>query len=103
MASNKSKKAAQAPKYVVVRTYSAGVHCGELVKRSGKEATLRNSRRIWSWQGAFTLSAIAMRGVGAGSRLSCPVGEIDLTEVIEVITCAPEGEKCLREFAEHKG
>jgi len=26
-------------KYVVVRTYSAGVHAGELVSRDGKEVT----------------------------------------------------------------
>ena len=37
--------------YVVVRTYSAGVHCGKLENRNGREVTLKETRRIWSWKG----------------------------------------------------
>ncbi len=83
--------------YVVVRTYSAGVHVGTLAKQSndGKRLTLTGARRIWSWKGANTLHEIALRGVGAGSRVSDPVTEIELTEAIEVIRCAPEGQKAL--------
>ena len=33
-------------KYVLIRTYSAGVHVGELVSRKGKEVVLANTRRI---------------------------------------------------------
>jgi hypothetical protein len=89
------KKQTASGKYVVIRTYSAGVHCGELVSRDGKEATLRNARRIWRWQGANTLSEIANRGVGDGSRVSETVSEITLTEVIEVITASDAGQKNL--------
>ncbi len=39
MATTKKKTETKTP-YVVVRTYSAGVHVGELVKRDGKEVTL---------------------------------------------------------------
>lgn len=88
-------------RYVVVRTYSAGVHCGEITAQNGKEVTLQHARRIWSWEGAFTLSAVATAGVGKGSRLSVEVPRIDLTEAIEVIDTTPEGEKCLREFKAH--
>ena len=77
-------------KAVIVRTYSAGVHFGYLVKREGKEVTLERSRRLWSWKGANTLSEIATAGVGAGSRVAAPVG-IVLTEAIEIIDCAPAG------------
>jgi hypothetical protein len=83
-------------KYVLIRTYSAGVHIGVLLSHNGKEATLTDSRRIWSWQGAFTLSEISQRGVGAGSRLSLAVPAIVLTEVIEVIPCSAEAEAQLR-------
>ena len=82
--------------YVVVRTYSAGVHVGELVDRRDKEVTLANARRIWSWQGANTLNEIALRGVGKGSRVSEPVSRIILTEAIEILECTPEGEGALR-------
>ena len=74
--------------YVVVRTYSAGVHVGDLVSRKGKEVTLKNARRIWRWQGANTLNEIALHGVGAGSRVSEAVPNIVLTEAIEVITAS---------------
>ena len=83
-------------KYVVIRTYSAGVHIGVLLSHNGKEATLTDARRIWSWQGAFTLSEISQRGVGKESRLSITVPEIRLTEVIEIIQCSANAEAQLR-------
>lgn len=49
-------------KYVIVRTYSAGVFAGELESRTGQEVVLRNARRIWYWVGAATLSQLAMEG-----------------------------------------
>jgi hypothetical protein len=83
--------------YVVVRTYSAGVHIGTLAKQSadGKRLTLTGARRIWSWKGANTLHEIALHGVAKESRVSEVVSEIDLTEAIEVIRCSPEGQKAL--------
>jgi len=86
-------------KYVVVRTYSAGVHVGELVKREGKEVELANARRIWYWNGRFTLNEIANSGVGSESKLSEPVSSIVLTEAIEIIPASEDGEKALREFS----
>lgn len=71
--------------YVVVRTYSAGVHAGTLAKRDGKQVTLTDAHRIWSWKGANSLHEIALAGVGNGSRISEPVSEIELTEAIEII------------------
>lgn len=71
---------------VMVRTYSAGVHIGTLKERNGKEVTLTNARRLWSWAGAFTLSAVATKGVDRGnSRISVEVPEVLLTEAIEII------------------
>ncbi|MCG3177478.1 MAG: hypothetical protein MOGMAGMI_02452 [Candidatus Omnitrophica bacterium] len=81
--------------YVVVRTYSAGVHVGVLEYRDGKEVCLSKARRIWSWRERNTLHEIANHGVGAGSRVSEPVESIDLTEAIEVITCSDEGRAAL--------
>ena len=43
-------------KYVIVRTYSAGVFAGELESKNGQEVVLRNARRIWYWSGAASLS-----------------------------------------------
>ena len=49
-------------KYVIVRTYSAGVFYGLLQSREGKEAVIKNARRIWRWAGAASLSQLAQSG-----------------------------------------
>ena len=72
--------------FVLIRTYSAGVHFGTLVSKEGKEVTLKNARRLWSWQGALSLSEVAMKGVTLkDSKISTPVDEIILLESIEII------------------
>lgn len=81
--------------YVVVRTYSAGVHVGTLGQQDGKQVTLTDARRIWSWNGANTLHEIALGGVGKGSRISEPVGEIELTEAIEIIAATEDARASL--------
>lgn len=73
----------------IVRTRSAGVHIGEVVSGEGRTVTLRNARRLWSWKGAFTLNAVAVKGVDrGGSRISTAVPLITLTEAIEIIPVA---------------
>lgn len=80
------------PSYVIVRTYSAGVHCGTLAARDGKEVRLTNARRIWYWRGANSLHEIALHGVATGSKVSETVSDITLTEAIEVITATAEAQ-----------
>ena len=70
----------------MVRTNNAGVHYGTLESREGQEIHLSNARRIWSWQGALSLSEIASKGLDVkNSKLSVPVEEIILPTSIEVI------------------
>lgn len=93
-------KTKQAPKqrpYVLVRTYSAGVHCGRLVDQSadGKRVRLVDAKRIWRWYGAWTLSEIATTGLSTKSKVSAAVSQIDLTEAIEIIACSPAATACL--------
>ena len=73
--------------YVIVRTYSAGVHAGYMKDRNGKEVTLVRARRLWYWKGAATLSQLAMEGVKnpEDCKFPCEVDSILLTEAIEVI------------------
>jgi hypothetical protein len=88
-------------KQVVVRTYSAGVHFGTLVAREGKEVVLSDARRLWYWDGAFTLSAVSTAGIGPRSKLSVSVPEILLTEAIEIIPTSPEASEILRTMPAH--
>ena len=82
--------------FVIVRTYAAGVHVGDLKSRDGKEVTLTDAQRIWYWKGANTLHEIALRGVGSGSKVSERVPEILLTEAIEIIQATDEARDNLR-------
>lgn len=73
-------------KRVLIRTQSAGVHYGILVDRDGMEVHLKNARRLWSWNGALSLSEVCSKGVTIkDSKISVPVDEIVLTQAIEVI------------------
>jgi hypothetical protein len=76
-------------KYCIVRTYSAGVFAGYVKSRKGKEAVVLNARRIWYWDGAASLSQLAMEGTNKPENCKFPqeVYSIELTEVIEVIPC----------------
>lgn len=60
---------------------------GTLASRAGKEVVLHNSRRIWYWDGAASLSQLAAEGTNKpqNCKFSVPVAEILLTEAIEVI------------------
>lgn len=73
-------------KFVLVRTYSAGVHFGTVISREGQEIHLSNARRLWSWGGALSLSEVASKGIDLNnSKVSVPVEEIILTQAIEII------------------
>ena len=78
--------------YRIVRTYSAGVFAGYVEKREGKEAVLRQAKRIWQWQGAASLSELAQRGTSKPKEcvIPIPVDRIELTEVIEVLSVTAE-------------
>lgn len=74
--------------YCMIRTYSAGVHCGYLKSRKGKEVELLDSIRIWKWEGAASLSQLAMEGTNSpdGCKFGMPITtSLFLTEAIEVI------------------
>lgn len=88
-------------KHVIVRTYSAGVFAGLLVKRKGKEVELKDARRLWYWKGAASLSQLAMEGVKCPNecKFPCAVKQITLTEAIEIIPTTPQAQKSIEEVS----
>jgi hypothetical protein len=89
--SNASAVSPMVGKTCVIRTYSAGVHVGEVARHNGREVLLKNARRIWRWGGAFTLSEVATKGVDPEkSRIAVALPEILLTEAVEIIPATKE-------------
>ena len=84
--------------YVLVRTYSAGVFVGKLAKKDGQEVILNNARRIWYWDGATSLSQLAMEGTSKpeNCKFPCEVEEITLLQVIEIIPCTKKAIKSIK-------
>jgi hypothetical protein len=76
-------------KYCIVRTQSAGVFAGFVESRNGQEVVMRNARRLWYWQGAASLSQMAMTGTSKpeSCQFPCTVDRVELLQVIEILDC----------------
>lgn len=78
-------------KAVLIRSEASGVHYGYLeIKEytpSGCAVKLVDSRRVWSWKGAATLSQMAIEGVTCPDecKFSMVVPEIEIIGVAEII------------------
>lgn len=73
--------------YSIVRCQGAGVFMARVVKREGTEATLADSRRLWYWSGAASLSQLAVEGTKKPGECKFPIAmpEQEVTGVLEVI------------------
>jgi hypothetical protein len=89
-------------RYVIVRTYSAGVFAGLLESRKGQEVVLRDARRIWYWSGAASLSELALRGTckPGECKFPAPVPRVELLQAIEILDVTPEARKSIEEVPE---
>lgn len=97
-----SVKSAEAPSvnglpYRIVRTYSAGVFAGFLKERKGTEVVLLQARRLWSWQGAASLSQLAQSGTTKPAQCKFPeeVAKVELTQAIEILSVTAEAKKAI--------
>jgi hypothetical protein len=74
-------------KYVIVRTYSAGVFAGYLESRKGQEVVMRNARRLWYWEGAASLSQMAIEGTSLPAKCKFPVAveRVELMQAVEIL------------------
>lgn len=85
-------------KYVIVRTYSAGVFAGYIESRNGQEVVMRNARRIWRWSGASSLSQLAEEGTKSpdNCKFPCEVDRVELLQVIEILDVTPRAEASIK-------
>ena len=84
--------------YQIVRTYSAGVFAGYVESRNGQEAVIRNARRLWYWDGAASLSQLAVEGVAKpdNCKFPCEVNRIVVTQAIEILDCTEKARQSIQ-------
>lgn len=91
-------------KRCLVRTYSAGVHIGDVTwinPENAMECKLENALRLWKWGGGgLSLSAVALNGI-KGGRLNI-TNVVALTNAIEFIETTKEAEATYVKFTEDK-
>ena len=83
----------------LIRSYSAGVHIGDVVYAEGMEVKLENALRLWKWEGGgLSLSSVANNGIVKG-RLN-KTGEVFLSNAIEFIPTTQAAEASYAKFIE---
>lgn len=88
-------------KKVIIRADRAGVFFGTLKEKretpAGVEVVLENSRRLWYWDGAASLSQLATEGTKKpnGCKFTVVVPEHHVMQVIEIIPCSEEAIKSI--------
>ena len=83
-------------KKVIIRANRAGVFFGTLKDKvctpAGVEVELENSRRLWYWDGAASLSQLATEGTKkpGSCKFTVVVPQHNVLDVIEIIPCSEE-------------
>ena len=84
-------------KKVIVRGDRSGVFFGTLAEKDGREVRLEKCRRIWYWNGAASISQLAVDGTSnpGGCKFTVTVDEIEILDAIEIIPCSEKAIKSI--------
>lgn len=104
IASQGAEKHPQIGKYVIIRSFASGVWCAVLDSYDPhtRHCILSDARRLWSWEGAFTLSTVALQGVTM-AKMPAPINDVTVAQVEEIIPTTAIAERVLREWPVHNG
>ena len=91
-------------KYVIVRGGRSGVFAGTLIAKEGSEVELSDCRRLWYWDGAASISQLAVDGTAQPGecKFTITVPSICITDVIEIIPCTEKAEASIKAVPEWK-
>ena len=86
--------------YVVVRGDRSGAFAGFLESRNGREVILKECRRLWYWNGAASLSGLAVDGVSKPKdcKFTSPA-RIQILDAIEIINTTKKAMDSIKEVA----
>lgn len=84
---NMNLNAAVIGKYCIVRGRGFGVFAGTVEAVDGDQVLLKNARRLWYWEGAASLSQVAVDGVKnpGACKFTLTVESVLLRDYVEII------------------
>ena len=80
--------------HVVIRSAQSGAWMGKLTNKVGDEVTLADARRLWYWDGAASLSQLALDGVSKPNTCKFP-GAVPTVTVLGVCEIIPATAKAV--------
>lgn len=88
----------------IIRGEKSGVFYGEIKERNGCEITITNCRRLWYWDGACSLSELAVNGTAKPDdcKFTVAVQELQILDAIEIIPVSDIAEKSIDAVKEWK-
>lgn len=88
--------------YSIIRGDRSGVFAGYVKERKDNEVTIINARRLWYWDGAASLSQLAVDGVSKPQNCKFPkeVSELLVLDTIEIIPCTEKAQKSISKVGE---
>lgn len=90
--------------YYIIRSDRAGVFFAKIEERRGSEVDLSDARRIWYWDGAASISQLAIDGVSRPDKckFTVSVPKMTVLGVIEIIPCTETATRCIKGVREWK-
>ena len=87
--------------HYIIRGDRSGVFFGEIAERNGREVTIRNARRLWYWDGAASLSQLAVDGTRkpGSCKFAMTVSSIVILDAIEILPCTVQAEESIKSVA----
>lgn len=91
-------------KYYIIRGDRSGVFFGNIKERNNQEVKITNCRRIWYWDGAASISQLALEGVKnpENCKFTVTVPELTILDAIEIIPCSNIAAKIIKGVKEWK-
>ena len=89
---------------VIVRGNNSGVFFGTLAGKEGTEVKLTKCRRLWYWNGAASISQLAVDGTMKPDKckFTVTVEEIVILDAIEIIPCTDKAVSSIEGVEEWK-
>lgn len=88
--------------YQIVRSIGAGVFAGWVKSRNGTEVEMLNARRLWYWDGAASLSQLAVSGVSKpkNCKFAVEVPKVTILNVCEILDVSEKARKSIESVPE---